>query len=124
MKTIAAVFASLVITGVLGFAMFTIGANAILNKNTVALANSPSASSTTQTAAAQDPSQAQIQQLQALIDQYKQRDQEYQTRLNQAIQQINQDNSQIQTYQQVLLALQERGLILIRQDGTILLPSG
>jgi predicted nucleic acid-binding Zn-ribbon protein len=58
--------------------------------------------------------QSQIAQLQAEIQQYQSREQQYQAELDQA-------GNLIQSYQQVLLALQQSGLIRITRDGRILL---
>ena len=131
MKHLPAFIAALIITAILGCAMLAIGANALLNKNTVPVANAPAnstsssdpssgvvaVSSTDNTAQAQ-----QIQQLQNLISQYQARDQQYQSQMNQLIQQVNQDNSQIQNLQNILVELQNRGLIFIGRDGRILIP--
>jgi peptidoglycan hydrolase CwlO-like protein len=135
MKHFSALIAAFIITGFIGFGMFSVGANALSNKNTVPLLNSPAqaaGSSQSNTSATQSSTTAdQIQQMQDLINQYQQRDQQAQAELKQASQQINQDQQQIQQYQQqiqqfqqLLMALQNRGVIIIRQDGTILIPRG
>ena len=49
MKRLPALIAAFIITGILGFAMFTIGANAMTNKNTVPTLNQPGGSSTAST---------------------------------------------------------------------------
>jgi peptidoglycan hydrolase CwlO-like protein len=126
MKRLPALIAAFIITGILGFAMFTIGANAMTNKNTVPTLNQPGGSSTTSTStnSAQNTSQAQLQQYQSLISQYQARDKQYQGQVNTLIQQVNQANSTIQEYQQLLMELQRRGVIFITQDGQILIPGG
>ena len=129
MRHFSALIAAFLITGLIGFAMFTVGTNAILNKDTVPMSNAPGSSSSVQTTDTPDPTQAQIQQLQNLISQYQarekqyqQREQQYQSQLDQATQQLNQENSQLQAYQQLLFELQRRGVIVVGRDGSILIP--
>ena len=69
--------------------------------------------------------------MQTLITQYQARENTYQTELKQAAQKVSdanaqlaQDNQQLQVFQQVLAALQQRGIIRITQDGTIELLQG
>lgn len=121
MKHVTALIAAAVITTLVGAAMFAVGANAMLNKNTVPIANSPTAAANNSTSAG-DPPGSQIQQLQNLIAQYQQREQQYQDQINQLEQQLNQDSQNIQQYQNLLMALQERGVILITRDGRVLIP--
>jgi uncharacterized protein YlxW (UPF0749 family) len=125
MKIFPALFAAMVITVLVGAAMFIIGANALFNKNIVPITNSPQAVS-----AAANPSQAnqpeseqqQIQQLQSLVQQYQQREKQYQAQINSAAQRLNQDNQQIQSYQQLLADLQQAGIIRITPDGQVIVP--
>ena len=70
--------------------------------------------------------QAQVAQLQSLVAQYQAREQQYRVRerqyqdqLNQAATQLQQTNAQLQQYQQILTALQQRGIIRIGSDGSI-----
>ncbi len=123
MKQIPALIAAFVITAIIGVAMFAVGANALVNKNTLPVSNSPASAST-----AADPvvsqTQDQIQQLQNLVAQYQAREQQYQQQLNQVTLQLNQQNAQIQSFQNLLLELQRRGVIMIRSDGRILIPGG
>jgi uncharacterized protein YycO len=123
MKKLSALIAAFMITGVIGFAMFSIGANALTNRNSLPITNSP-ASASGSAGSTQVASQAQIQQMQQVINQYQARDQQYQQQLNELMQQVNQDNAQVQAYQQLLFELQQRGVIIIRSDGTILVPRG
>lgn len=120
MKIFPGILASLLITALVGAGMFVIGGNALLNNNTAPVSNSP------QTAQAQGVSapsgQTQVQQLENLVQQYQQREKQYQAQLNTAAQRLNQANEQVQSYQQVLSALQERGVIQITNDGQILIP--
>ena len=138
MKPFPAILAALLITAVIGVSMFAIGGNALLNKNNVPMLNSPagvtdvSAASTSSTAPLPtDLTQQQMAQMQQLISQYQDREKQYQdqlsqaaTQLNQANQQLAQANQDLQVYQQVLTALQQRGIIRITSDGQILLPRG
>lgn len=124
MKRLPALIAAFIITGILGFAMFTIGANAMSNKNTVPTLNQPGGSSTATTSSAQNTSQAQLQQYQNLISQYQARDKQYQDQINTLVQQVNQANTSVQQYQQLLMELQRRGVIFITRDGQILIPGG
>lgn len=125
MKQLPALFAAFIITGLIGFAMFSIGTNALVNKNALPIAQNPGSTAIADSPSqvpTQDPNQAQLKQLQDLIAQYQARDQQYQSQLNQVMQQVNQDNAQLQQYQQLLMELQRRGIILVQNDGTILLP--
>jgi TolA-binding protein len=130
MKHLPAFIAAFIITAIVACAMLAIGANALINKNTVPVSNAPAnsssgvvpVSSTDNSTQANNATQAQIQQLQSLISQYQARDQQYQSQLNQLIQQVNQDNTQIQNLQNILVELQNRGLIFIGRDGRILIP--
>jgi peptidoglycan hydrolase CwlO-like protein len=122
MKQLTAILAALVITFVIAFGMFSIGANALTNKNTVPLSSAPASSTTDTGSNSQDSAQAQVQQLQSLVSQYQAREQQYQSQLNQLEQQVSRDNQQLQAFQQLLGVLQSRGVIAIRSDGTILIP--
>jgi peptidoglycan hydrolase CwlO-like protein len=124
MKKLSALIAAFIITGVIGFAMFSIGANALTNKNTLPVTNSPTSTGASSASSTPGATQAQIQQMQQVINQYQTRDEQYQQQLNELMQQVNQDNAQVQAYQQLLLELQQRGVIIIRSDGTILVPRG
>jgi hypothetical protein len=137
MRNLTALLASFLITGTTAVAMLGIGGNALLNKNTVPIADAPTGASqaalpgSSSAAAPADPSSgtadataAQVRQLTDLVTQYQQREQQYKSQLDQVSQELSQENSQIQSYQQLLLALQERGIIAITQDGRILIPRG
>jgi biotin-(acetyl-CoA carboxylase) ligase len=121
MKHLTAVIAALGMTTIVGVAMLGIGLNAMANRNVVPTQDSPAASTAAQIPAA---SSAQLQQMQSLIQQYQARDQQYQSQLSTVVQQLNQRNAQLQQFTQLLLELQNRGLILIQPDGTILIPRG
>ena len=113
MKNLTALIAAFIVTGIIGVALFGIGFSAMVNKNTVPLANSPSGNNTN---TVQVSNQVQVQQMESQLTQF-------QDRLNQAIDQLNTQNTQIQQYQQLLQALVERGVIIVRSDGSVLIPS-
>ena len=107
MKQFSAIIASILITGVIATTMVVVGGNALLNKNTAPMLNSPIQASTTNISdpagnQAQTPTQTDAQALanaQNEINQLQTSLTQYQERLNQAIQQINQDNTQLAQYQ-------------------------
>jgi septal ring factor EnvC (AmiA/AmiB activator) len=122
-KQISAILAALFITGFIALCITVVGANALVNKNSVPVSNSPQA--TVVASSANDPSaatQTQIQQLEDRINQYQQREQQYQQELQTAQQQLQDANSQLAQFQQLLQVMQQRGLILINQNGQIFLP--
>ena len=115
-KQIIAFLAAALITGMIALPMAVVGAAALTNRNSVPVSNSRS------TSAASDPSisadaQAQIAQLQDQVTQY-------QAALQQADQQLNQAASQAQTIQQLLLYLENQGLIKIDSQGRISVTGG
>jgi esterase/lipase len=127
-----ALLAAFLITAVIALSMAVVGVNALVNPNSTNVSNSPAAApvaATTGTSA----DQASLDQMQALVAQYQQRDQEYQQREQQYQQQIQQDQQQLQgdqqqiqqaadqtaQVQQLLVTLQDRGLIQIDQNGQI-----
>ena len=134
-KQLPALIASILMTGLIALVMFVTSANALFNPNSVAPANSPSANTGTTTDAAASADQAQIQQLQDRINEYAQREQQYQQREQQYQQreqqyqqslandqtEVQQAERQMQQIQQLLAALQDRGLIRIQDNGTILI---
>lgn len=122
-KQISAILAAFFITGFIALCMTVVGANALVNKNSVPVSNSPQATVSASTST--DPStasQTEIQQLEARINEYQKREQKYQQELQTAQQQVKDANSQIAQFQQLLQVLQERGLIFINQSGQIFLP--
>jgi DNA-binding transcriptional regulator YbjK len=121
MKHFTALLAALGMTAIVGLALLGIGLNAMVNRNVVQTQDAPSTSTTSQISVA---SSTQLDQMQSLIQQYQARDQQYQSQLNTVIQQLNQRNAQLQQFTQLLLELQNRGLIFIQPDGTILIPRG
>lgn len=113
MKHVSALLTALVITAVIGLGIFVIGVNALANTNTVPLQNTPSTgtTATTNNNNAADPvsSSSNAQQLQQEV--------------NTLQSQLNQASQVIQQYQSLLQVLQQRGIIVVDQNGNIFLPS-
>jgi len=105
--------AATVITGTVACGMLVVGVAAAVNPNGVAPSNSAGVAIQVD----QRPADAQTQlvQLQGLVKQYQAREAQYQAELAQAQEAAN-------GYEQVLLALQQRGVIRITTDGRILIP--
>ena len=112
-----ALWTAFIITICISAGMFLISANAFLNKDGIPVASSPAEA----TAMAQIKSveQAQIQQLQGLVADYQTREAQYQNELKTAGRDLQQAQDQIQQYQRVLLALQNRGYIEVGENGQI-----
>jgi signal transduction histidine kinase len=121
MKHASAITTALIITAIIGLGIMVISVSAFTNKNTVPLQNSPNAStanSTTSPSANTNTNSAplsgstasQIQQLQQQVN-------DLQSQLSQASQAISQ-------YQNLLLVLQQRGVISIDSNGNIYIPQG
>jgi peptidoglycan hydrolase CwlO-like protein len=121
-KQISAILAALFITGFIALCMTVVGVNALVNKNSIPVSNSPQATVVASTTNDPPPAQTEIQQLQARINQYQQREQQYQQELQTAQQQLQDANSQLAQFQQLLQVMQQRGLIFINQSGQIFLP--
>lgn len=121
MKIIPALLAALIITVLVGAGIFVVGVNAFFNPNTVPVSNSPQSVSVA-ASSNQASTDQQVQQLQSLVQQYQQREKQYQDQLNTAAQHINQDNQQLQSYQQLITALQQAGVIRITANGQVTLP--
>jgi hypothetical protein len=128
MKALSAIFFALVITMVVVVSMVFIGYNALSNKTSLPVLNSP-AQTTNISAVSAASDQQTVEQMQQLITQYQAREKQYQTELNDAAQKLNQANQQVNQYsqmmgsvQRLLNELQRRGLITITNDGQILIP--
>jgi hypothetical protein len=127
MKPLPAIFAALGITAVVVIVMIGIGANALLNPNTVPVVSAASSSNSSDILQVVDSKTSgaitdqQISQLKALIAQYQDREKQYQSRLNDAATQLDQANQQLQSYQQVMTQLQQLGMIRVGADGSITL---
>ncbi|NJD60494.1 MAG: hypothetical protein C3F13_03365 [Anaerolineales bacterium] len=117
MKHFSAITTALIITAVLGLGIVVIGVSAFTNTNTVPLQNTPNTGLTSNrlsnnTSASQNlaANPAQVQQLQQEVN---------------ALQsQLQQASQAIQQYQNLLLVLQQRGVISIDENGNIFLPQG
>jgi ATP-dependent protease HslVU (ClpYQ) peptidase subunit len=131
MKALPAILAALATTVVVGVAMLLIGGNALLNRNTLPISNSPSITNISSVSAATGSTDQQVAQLQSLVQQYQQREQQYQAQLNEAANRLNQDNQQLaqaqqdlQSYQQLISMLQQSGVIRITADGQVYILRG
>jgi uncharacterized protein HemX len=116
-KQISAMLAALLITVCVGAAIFAVGGVALLNRNGAAPANSQvQTSQISASSSSQD-----VQQLQQLVSQYQAREQQYKQQLDQANSQLQADQRQMQQVQLLLMALQQRGLITITNDGQVVI---
>jgi tRNA U34 5-carboxymethylaminomethyl modifying GTPase MnmE/TrmE len=120
-KQLPALLAALLMTGVITLVMVVTSANALFNKNSVDVTNSISAKPDAAAVSISAVDQAKIQQLQDRINEYAQREKQYQQTIQDGQQQVQEAAQQIQQIRQLLSALQERGLIVIQPDGSILL---
>ncbi len=100
--------------------MFLISGSALLNKNGLPVADSPAEA--TATAQVKSAEEAQIQQLQTLVAEYQTRETQYQSELQNAGRQLEQANAEIRQYEMILMALQNRGMIMIDSSGRITIP--
>ncbi len=119
-KQYTALLVAFAVTICVAAGMFLISGSALMNKNGLPVANSPFEA--TATAQVKSAEEAQIQQLQTLVEEYQTRETQYQSELQTAGQQLDQANTQIRQYQMVLMALQNRGLILVDANGRISIP--
>ncbi len=119
MKKLIAILTAAIITSLVALAMLVVGANAMMNPNSVPVSDSPNApAAVTQPATTVDPQAVnQINQLKSLVAQYQSREQQYQA-------QVNQLNGEVQQLQGVLQQLQRMGIIRINADGSIQLARG
>ena len=116
-KQYSALMVAFAVTICMAAGMLLVSASAFMNKNGLAVANSPAqATATTQAKTAEE---AQIQQLQNLVAQYQTREAKYQSELSTAGQQLQQANNELNQYQMLLAALQNRGYITIESNGQI-----
>ena len=131
MKRLRGLIAATIITVLVGLGMLAIGVNAASNTDSVPVSDSPGQTSTVASNAAPDQTQAQINQLQGLIKQYQDREKQYQDRekqyqseLSSVSQKLSDATAEVDQLQQVLIALQQRGVIRISNDGRISIPQG
>ncbi len=128
-KQIPAWIAAFAVTGCVAAAMLVFGVNAFFNKNSQTVSNSPT-SGAALVSASLSSEQAQIAQLQNRINEYQQRETQYQqllerdqNQLQLTQNQLDQAAQQIQQFQNFLVALQSRGLIQVRGDGSVLITA-
>jgi len=124
MKRLQGLVAATLITGIVALGMVGIGVNATTNLTSVAVSDSPARTAQAAQAvasAASDQSTAQIDQLQNLIKQYQSREEQYQAEIKSLSQKLSEASATADQAQQILQALQERGIIQITRDGRILL---
>jgi len=122
MKTLPALLFAFAVTALVGVAMLAIGANALLNRNTVPVASTPAAGNVSQvslTATTQ-----QLNEMQDLVRQYQDRETQYRSELEDAARRLSQADRQVQQYQGLLEELQRRGVIRITSDGQVQVFSG
>ena len=148
MKRLQGLIAATLVTVIIGLGMVAIGVNAASNADSVPVSDSPASASQasgSQASASQVSAttsqivnvsntaadQAQIDQLQATVKQYQarekqyqDREKQYQTELAKITQQVNDATARADQLQQILMALQERGVIRISDDGRITIPRG
>jgi uncharacterized protein YlxW (UPF0749 family) len=118
-KQVVAFLSAFIITAIVALSMLVVGVNAASNPNGVAASNSPTAAAAARVLTSTGSSQAQIAQLQSLVAQYQARDQQYQAALSSDNQQLAQAAQEMQMIQQLLLYLQNHGLIQINSQGQI-----
>jgi len=116
-KQYTALLAAFGITICMGAGMLLVSGSALMNKNGIPVADSPAAA--TATAEVKTAEQAQIQQLQSMVAEYQTREVKYQSELQNAGQDLQRANDQMQQYQMLLMALQNRGYITIDRNGRI-----
>lgn len=129
MKRFQGLIAAAVITLVVALGMVVIGVDAASNTNVAPIVSSPAQASLAAAAggssqAQADQSQAQIAQLQSLIKQYQDREKQYQSEIQSLSQKLSDASSQADQLQQILMALQQRGVIQITRDGRIFVNGG
>jgi hypothetical protein len=118
-KQVVAFLSAFIITAIVALSMLVVGVNAASNPNGVTASNSPTAA-TASGSASSASAQAQIAQVQAQLAQYQARDQQYQAALSSDNQQLSQAAQEMQMIQQLLVYLQNRGLIQINNQGQIM----
>jgi predicted PurR-regulated permease PerM len=109
MKQLSALFSALIITAMIGLGVLIIGLSAFTNQNTVAVQNSATdRTANTNVVASSASTSSETEQLRLQVS-------DLQTQLDQATQTVQQ-------YQNLILALQQRGVISITQDGRVFIP--
>jgi signal transduction histidine kinase len=118
MKHISALITALFITTIIGVGIMVVGVSALTNKNTVELQNSANTGITgnnltnisDNSVGSSVSASSEVQQLQQQVSDLQS--------------QLDQTNQAIQQYQSLLIALQQRGVIVIDRSGNIYLPQG
>jgi hypothetical protein len=139
MKRLQGFIAATLVTVIIALGMVAIGVNAASNSNSVPVSDSPAQAAQASAATTSNvvnisnsaADQAQIKQLQDTLKQYQDREKQYQdrekqyqTELAKVSQQMNDATAQAEQLQQILIALQQRGVINISADGRISIPRG
>jgi len=108
-KSISALIAALLVTGLLTGVMVLVGRDAFgtSTARAEAAASAPTVPADT------------VAQYEQVVAQYQAREAQYQAQLAQASQQIDTANQQIQQYQSLLEQLQSSGLITIDSNGSV-----
>ncbi len=119
-KQHTALLIAFLVTVCMAAGMFLISGSALMNKNGLPVADSPAEA--TATAQVKSAEEAQIQQLQTLVAEYQTRETQYQNELQNAGRQLEQANAEIRQYEMLLMALQNRGLIMVDSNGRITIP--
>lgn len=119
MKHVSALVAALVITTIIGLGILVVGVNALTNKNTVPLQNSPTSSVT-----ASDPPGTGTGSSSSTTTNTPANVQQLQQEVSNLQSQLNQENQILQQYQSLITVLQQRGIIFIDRNGNIYLPEG
>ena len=125
-KHAAALAAAVLITISAAVAIFAIGGAALLNRSGVKAANASSKGPGVSDAAIVqrtqlEQMQVQILQYEAREEKYQQREQQYQQVLAEAQSKVQAAEQQSQQVQSLLSELQQRGLITISNDGSIII---
>lgn len=124
MNQFKALVASILVTGLIAGAMVVIGGSALFNRPMVSASAASDGAVVSNTNAADVAADAA--QLRVLVNQYQAREKELgaqlddlNKQLDERDQQLAQANQQLEQYQNLLQALQERGVIQITADGRI-----
>ena len=96
--------------------MLGVGINAKLNKNVI------TAQAAVDTKLI-DVQSATPEELRSLIAQYQQREVQYQTELTKAASQLDEANMKVSQYENLILALQNAGVIQINRNGQVTLTA-
>ena len=115
-KHVPALVAAFAITAILGTIMLGVGINAKLNKNVITAQAAVDTNSI-------DLQSATPEELQALIAQYQQREVQYQTELTKAASQLDEANMKVSQYENLIMALQNAGVIQINRNGQVTLTA-